>query len=181
VSTRLDIVIRPLRQEELNTLQRFLPRPAGIHLERWEAQQRGEVVYLVAWLMDVPVGHLLLVWGGHVGEPAEILLEPCPSLSDIAVAPAYQSGGIGSRLMEEAEELAGRQGYARVGLGVALDNSRARRLYERRGYIDPGLGYYTIRYVALDGAGRERLHEEVCVYLVKDLTSDVETMGEEKT
>jgi GNAT superfamily N-acetyltransferase len=175
VTTELDIHIRPLEREDLARLQRFLPRPAGVHVERWEAQERGEVLCLVAWLGEVPVGHLLLVWGGHVEEPAEILLQPCPSLSDIAVAPAYRSRGIGSRLMAAAEDLARRRGYTRVGLGVGLENRRARPLYERRGYIDAGLDYYTIRYVALDVAGHERQHEEVCVYLVKDLSAADET------
>lgn len=174
MSATQDIVIRPLRWEELDAVQRSLPRPRSVHAERWEAQERGEVDYLVAWRGNVPVGHLLLVWGGHASEPAEILLQSCPSLSDIAVAPDFQSRGIGSRLMEVAEDLARGRGFPRVGLGVALDNRCARRLYERRGYVDRGLEYSTIRYVALSDEGQERWQEEVTVYLVKDLTLEAD-------
>jgi ribosomal protein S18 acetylase RimI-like enzyme len=77
--------------------------------------------------------------------------------------------------MVAAEDLARNRGYMRVGLGVALQNRRARQLYERRGYADRGLEYYTIRYLALDQGGRERRYEEVCVYLVKDLAAAKKT------
>ena len=60
-------------------------------------------------------------------------------------------------------------GYAQVGLGVAIDNTGARSLYERRGYRDAGLGPYSIRWIYVDEQGQQQPREEVCVYLTKSL------------
>ncbi len=71
--------------------------------------------------------------------------------------------------MDAAEGLIRQDGYARVGLGVAIDNTRARSLYERRGYRDAGLGRYSIRWIYVDEHRQEQPREEVCVYLIKSL------------
>lgn len=138
----------------------------GTHQIRLDQQERGEAVYLMAGLDGVPVGHLLLKWP----ESSASAFPSWPTLSDIAVHPMRQSRGIGSQLMEHAERLVAQHGYRRVGLSVALDNVRARALYERRGYRDSGLGTHDERWPYLDAQLQERWQEETCMRLVKSLT-----------
>ena len=163
------VQIRPLSEDEVGFLEQCSRRPPGMHRDRLARQQEGKVVYLVAWHEGRPVGHVLLEWAGTASEPMASHLKRCPELSDLFVVPEYLSRGIGAQLMEAVESLVRRQGYSQVGLGVAIDNPRARSLYERRGYGDSGLGEYSIRWTLLDEDGQERRMEEVCVYLVKPL------------
>ena len=165
----VDVEIRPLAQHEVDVLQQHIPRPQGMHQSRLALQHRGQAVYLVAWLGNVPAGHVLLEWAGTAREPMVSYLRRCPHLSDLFVGADHRSGGIGSCLMDAAEGLIRQGGYARVGLGVAIDNTRARSLYERRGYRDAGLGLYSIRWIYVDEHRQEQPREEVCVYLIKSL------------
>jgi ribosomal protein S18 acetylase RimI-like enzyme len=155
--------------EDIALIEESMPRRMpGTHHERLARQERGDAVCLVAWLDGVPVGHLLLKWAGS--QRFASVLPTCPTLSDIAVHPEYQSRGMGSQLMDAAERLAAQRGYCQVGLGVALENVRARALYEGRGYRDCSLGSYCSRWLYLDARGQEQWREETCVRLVKPLT-----------
>jgi len=55
-------------------------------------------------------------------------------LSNMAVLPEFQGQGIGSRLLEYAEQAARSNGLKKCSLLVAMKNVHARRLYERFGY-----------------------------------------------
>lgn len=54
----------------------------------------------------------------------------------VAVEPSRWGEGIGSRLLQDAVQSAALAGYARLELAVRVDNWRARRLYERHGWVD---------------------------------------------
>jgi ribosomal protein S18 acetylase RimI-like enzyme len=163
-------IIRRLARAEIALLERQMPRTPGVHQQRFESQRRGEGEYLIAWEGDRPVGHLFIEWDGTRREAVRSAMVDCPpNLSDVAVHPERRSRGIGSQLMEAAESLAARRGHERVGLSVALDNVRARALYERRGYADAGLGPNQAGYPYVDRTGQERWHEERVIYLVKAL------------
>src|SRR5690606_9513195 len=53
----------------------------------------------------------------------------------IAVDPAYQGPGIGQALMTEADRVARARGFARMELGVHVDNHQAIRFYEQSGWM----------------------------------------------
>jgi ribosomal-protein-alanine N-acetyltransferase len=61
-------------------------------------------------------------------EPAEL------ELVAIAVRPDWESRGVGRLLLDSAERAAIERAAATLRLTVALDNPRARRLFERAGY-----------------------------------------------
>jgi len=69
-----------------------------------------------------------------------------PGIS-LAVRPADRGRGIGSSLLSAAIELARRQEAVALSLSVARDNRRARRLYERAGFVpvEPEDGSLTMR------------------------------------
>ena len=130
---RLVVDIRPVAQGELGLLERqigFDWAALGKHRERFAGQQDGKVVYLVAWRGNLPVGYVLVQWEGTTDDPMQSqLVDHFPNLEDLFVAPDYRSRGVGTQLLEASEGLAKREGYSRIGLGVAVDNLRARSLY----------------------------------------------------
>src|SRR5207244_1616385 len=55
---------------------------------------------------------------------------------NVTVAPAFRGRGIGRLLLRHAENYASEQGYAVIGLMVAVHNQVARELYHRMEYQD---------------------------------------------
>jgi ribosomal protein S18 acetylase RimI-like enzyme len=62
-------------------------------------------------------------------------------ISDIVVAPVGEGRGVGRLLMAAGEEWARTQGYRLMTLSVFLQNTRARRLYEKLGFGEDMLKY----------------------------------------
>lgn len=170
IMDRIAVEIRPLARMEVSLLEQHMAfGPPEKHRERFARQRKGTVVYLVAWRENLPVGHALLKWDGSTDEPMASKLDSCPDIEDLFVSPDYRSRGIGSQLMDAVENLARQQGYSRVGLGVGVENVRARSLYERRGYKTLAFGEYRESGRYVDRDGREQSWEEDCIYLIKQL------------
>jgi ribosomal protein S18 acetylase RimI-like enzyme len=165
------IEIRPLREDELDAFIQQMPygRPPEVHRERLLMQQLGEGLYLAAWRGDEPVGHIILRWEGTLREPMASRLADCSHIGDFFVVPHYRSVGIGNLMMDRCETLARERGYTSIGLSVATTNTRARALYERRGYRDTGFGTFPARWTNFFSDGRTEEHEEELIYMVKSL------------
>ena len=80
---------------------------------------------------DAPVGKVHLDFEAREHENAALLLAA-------AVIPALQGRGVGTQLIAAAEHLGCVRGLETVVLGVEDSNPRARRLYERLGYVVVG-------------------------------------------
>ena len=164
--------IRPLVAEEIELVERHINfdwANSRKHHQRLVKQEEGKGVYLVAWHENLPVGHALVRWDGPTDHPIASKLEGCPDIEDLFAHPDYRSMGVGSQLLQHAETLAAQEGCARIGLGVDVDNPRARTLYERMGFEDTGFGEYKIRWLWTDKDGQTRWAEENCNYLIKKL------------
>ncbi len=61
-------------------------------------------------------------------------------------------------------------GYTQLGLGVAVDNSGAIRLYERKGFQDSGLGEYTGGGSYVGREGTVQTWQETCTYWIRSLS-----------
>lgn len=167
-----DVTFAPLTEDHLALLETS-PWTSGLttkHRDRFERQQRGDALYLVAWHRGRLIGHLLLKWVDPQSSPLAAQPTDCAEIEDFVVQPESRSCGIGARMLAAAEKRAWQHGQRHVGLGVTLDNSRARALYERVGYRDSGFGVYTIRWQYLGGDGQRHWEEARCTYLVKALT-----------
>ena len=164
-----EIRLGPLRRADLARLVMPGGRLPEVHRERFALQQAGAALYLLAWHGARPIGHVLLKWRGVAREPMASALQRCPHICDLYVIPEYQSRGIGTRLMDAVERLARMCVYPQVGLSVAVDNFRARRMYEQRGYHNAGFPPQQVRWTSLDAAGAPQVQEETVVYLVKRL------------
>jgi len=131
----------------------------------------GNTTFLIAFAGSEPVGHLNLRWLGTNEAEVRAYVTETPELSQISVwPPEMQSQGIGTRMITAAEAMITDRGHGQVGLGVEVTNERARRLYERLGYLDWGHGVYRDRWAEVDEDGNEVAHEDPCVYLLKRLS-----------
>ncbi len=114
----MTLEIRLLAQTELALVDARLP------LHRLDA---GTGFYLVAWDGGEPVGH------------AYLALTSPPEVQDMYVLPELRGRGIGTALLDAAEDEARARGAARLTLTVSVENARARRLYARHGYAECGV------------------------------------------
>ena len=87
-----------------------------------------ECVYLVAVLNSYPVGQVQVDLAKHAATGTGLVWA-------LRVLPALQGLGVGTRLMRAAEDVIRASGLPVAELGVAKDNPRAQRLYERLGYV----------------------------------------------
>jgi ribosomal protein S18 acetylase RimI-like enzyme len=72
------------------------------------------------------------------GEIAGFVMTSGDELEQIYVAAKYRGAGIANALIAESERLIRAAGYDRAWLAVVAGNERARRFYERSGWIDEG-------------------------------------------
>ncbi len=110
------------------------------YLARLQDQSAGKCVSLTAVYKGLPAGYvnvcLTSLGGAFSGRGF-------PGIVDLGVLEKYRRRGIGSRLMDAAEEIAGQ--YAdTVWLGVGLHSGygSAQRMYVKRGYIPDGTGVW---------------------------------------
>ena len=110
------------------------------YLMRIRDQAEGKCVALTAEYKGLPAGYINVypaASGGAFGEKG------WPEIVDFGVLEKYRKKGIGSKLMDAAEQVAGQ--YAdTVWLGVGLHNGygSAQRMYVKRGYIPDGSGVW---------------------------------------
>ena len=155
--------VRPLTRPELGLVEAHINldwAAAGKHRARLDRQDRGEVLYFIAWQGATPSGHVLVDWSGAEDQPIRSRMSDCPNLEDLFVMPAFRSRGTGSTLLDAAITAVREAGYTQLGLGVAIDNPGAIRLYERKGFQDSGLGEYTIGGSYVDRQGTVQIWQE---------------------
>lgn len=157
------VVIRPMRPAERESVEAIV-QPWLLE-RRMQAHEEGRTTWLVAWLGDEPVGHVVVRWVRDEN-PRYDGLTNAPIIEGLGVVEERRNAGIGSALMEIAERVAVGRGSPEVALAVGVDNHGARRLYERRGYRDSGLGprLHTWTFTGADGV--ERTEGETCTWMV---------------
>lgn len=149
------------------------------HME-WEGEfRRFRRLYRQAW-KDVKRGRRMILVaeadGGHIGQIIIQLGANVPVLDDgvstgylhaFRVRPVFRNQGVGTRLIQQAEEWLRKRRIERVAIAVDKANPEARRLYERLGFSvvgeDPGEWTY------LDDEGKERTVSEPSYILAKSL------------
>jgi len=103
-------------------------------------QKNGERVTLVAELDGMFAGYVNVIWNSYYPYFNE---EHIPEINDFNVLIKYQRLGIGSKLMDKAEEIISqRSSIAGIGVGLFSDYGKAQVLYVKRGYIPDGKGIY---------------------------------------
>ena len=159
-----DLDMRPARASDIEALNESMP--SSINNAQMSEQENGNTTFLLALDGDEPVGRLVVRWGGTAKDEIRRLVPNTPNISMVRTREDRRGRGIGTNLMHSAEELAHARGYEQVGLGVAIENETARRLYEQLGYEDWGHGTY-MHTRRKPGPNGEVEQEEI--YLIKRL------------
>ena len=96
--------------------------------ESFDQRAAARVADTVVATVDGAVAGFIMVVGDEVEQ--------------VYVAGEHRGTGLAAALLTEAERLVAANGHDRAWLAVAPGNARARRFYERRGWIDEGLFDY---------------------------------------
>jgi GNAT superfamily N-acetyltransferase len=167
---RMAFDIHPLRAQELTRIERDLPfHSHGQWLDWLTRQEQGSITLFTAWWDGAGVGHAMVAWNPR-GDPY-IEWMSCPWIYDVLTHPEYRSRGVGTAMLRVCEDDACARGVQKIGLGVALTNPRARALYERLGYRDPGIGPRVTGGGWTGPDGVTRFWEDKVQYLIKSLCS----------
>jgi GNAT superfamily N-acetyltransferase len=120
----------------------------------------------VAFVEDEFAGYLTICWESSY-QP--FYVRSIPEIVDFNVLPKFRRMGIGTQLMDRAEnEIAKVSSIAGIGVGMTADYGAAQKLYARRGYIPDGLGMHWRDH-------HVQYHEDIVVdndlalYLTKEL------------
>jgi len=126
-----------LRAEELAAFQTGMrawnTREYG---RRLAAQDRGDLIQVVAWRDGRPVGKAMVLFPGYEEYSVSAEREGCAEIRDVNVVPDARRRGIATAMIVVLERAVRTRGLPRIGLSVALDDddAPARELYGRLGY-----------------------------------------------
>lgn len=140
-----NITIRDMRQEDAAVItQEEIAQGWDAAIDKYEMRlrdrQEKKAVVLVAEYQGNAAGYINVYpesgWGAYAGKGY-------PEIVDFGVLEKYRSHGIGSKLMDVAEQVAGEYSD-KVYLGVGLHSGygSAQRMYVKRGYIPDGSGVW---------------------------------------
>lgn len=142
-----DITIRPASLEDKDFIISLIPRlvkfgppswrnrnqmtdtDTKLLIDKLKIQPTGTTIFIAQDSKNVPLGFIHLQAGNDYYNKKKH-----GHISDVIVAPEGEGRGIGSMLIERAEEWARSQDYRWLTLSVFAENLRAREIYERLGF-----------------------------------------------
>ncbi len=165
----MEIRIKRCQEEDLSVLGSSVQR-LEFHQKRFQDQEKGDSIHLIAWLDGTPVGHLSLKFNGADEEYVKSRLGMVPELNAIGVdPPKMRSKGIGRKLIAEAENICREKGFEKVGLAVGVENKKAKKLYEALEYRDAEVGGFDIFWHETQEDGTKFKMTDRCIYMIKNL------------
>jgi ribosomal protein S18 acetylase RimI-like enzyme len=124
-----------------------------IFVDAFARHLRGENIMLVAELNEYPVAQ---TWVDLVKRSSENV----GYIWAVRVFPVLRGMGIGTRLMEYAEEVLRERGFVEAEVGVEKSNEAAHRLYTRLGYVAHGELREEYGYTTPDGVPMQHVVEQ---------------------
>jgi len=161
------IFFRTARIEDLPKLEWYgqFTHYRNLFRRAYREQLLGTRLMLIADSNNFPIGHIFLQFVNPDPENHPEMRRAY--LYSLRVMEMFRGYGIGTRLIEEAENIIADRDYFMAVIAVSKENYRARRLYERMGYHvfadDLGNWSYT------DHEGRIREVQEPCWLLQKEI------------
>ena len=142
-------------------------KPASQYEEYLLEQQTGAREVLVACLGGEFAGYITICWQSHY---LPFRAANIPELVDFNVLPRFRSQGIGTKLMDEAEQrVAAASPMVGIGVGMTADYGNAQRMYAQRGYIPDGRGLLYEGYQVIYGK-LITVDDDLCMYFTKKLS-----------
>ncbi|GIP53344.1 GNAT family N-acetyltransferase [Paenibacillus vini] len=141
-------------------------KPAA-QFERYVSEQsNGDRTTLIAEIDGVFAGHVNVIWESYYPAFKE---RNIPEVNDFNVLLKFQRLGIGSKLMDKAEEvIRERSSLAGIGVGVFGDYGNAQVLYVKRGYVPDGKGIHDGQHYIKYGDSVV-INDDIVLYLIKTL------------
>ena len=149
--------IRLFDQDDRDFVLGLLPRLSGMDLPSWLTKTALDDFNQAAMqkaMDDMPADAALLIAVDESQSPAGFIYltteadyftgEKLGYISDLAVAPQAEGQGVGRLLMDAAEDWTREKGYRRLTLDVFAGNERARRVYEKAGFLPAVVKYAKI-------------------------------------
>ena len=141
-----DITIRTIAETDPAVIaaeevaQGWIHATAEKYLKRLEDHRNGISVALIAEYRGQTAGYLNVYWDM---DPGPFAGKPFPELVDFGVLEKFRRKGIGTKLMDIAEQLAAeRADTVYLGVGLHSGYGSAQRMYVRRGYLPDGSGVW---------------------------------------
>jgi GNAT superfamily N-acetyltransferase len=163
-----DLEIRQAEEADLPALTGWLGQ-RHFFVERMRRQREGRGALLVALLSGELVGKVYLRWEEADEPEIRAWLPDVPLLNRLHVREENRGRGIGTAIVEFAEEHLRMRGHIQVALGVELSNVGAIRLYERLGFANWAHGSLTTTNVEYQNDGQPIHYPETITMYVKDL------------
>lgn len=145
------VQIRPLNENDPATISDAFrnigwDKPVAQYQRYLGEQKAGSRVCLVAIAGGQFAGYVTVNWAPTYPGFSRLKI---PEIQDLNVLPEFRRRGIGTRLLDRAEqEIAQRCRIAGIGVGLHPGYNQAQKLYVKRGYIPDGRGVtYRDRYV----------------------------------
>jgi GNAT superfamily N-acetyltransferase len=165
------IEVRRLAAGELQALHPAIPAwNATEYSRRLAAQDRGELVQVIAWAAATPVGKGMVLFPGYEEYSTSAMRERCAEVRDVGVVESERRRGVATALIGVMEDTALGHGMNRIGMTVAQgeEDAPARALYERLGYAFAH-GPFISSTNLWDDDGPPVPVGAVMIYLVKEL------------
>jgi GNAT superfamily N-acetyltransferase len=168
---RVKPMIRPVESRDIPEIAESFQelgwnKPASQYERYLMEQSIGLRQVLVAFVEGEFVGYLTICWHS-LYEPFRN--DAIPEIVDFNVLPNFRRQGIGTHLMDAAEQtIAKVNPIAGIGVGLDSDYGAAQRLYVLRGYIPDGRGlHYRDRFVKY--GEQITVDDDLAMYLTKEL------------
>ena len=167
------LTIRTLEEPDIE------PIVAAFHDLGWDKRRSQYEIYLseqgvgartvlVAFAGRDFAGYVTINWRPGY-QPFRV--DGVPEIQDFNVPPRFRRQGIGTRLIDEAEQkVSERSSVVGIGVGVSPDYGAAQRLYVLRGYVPDGKGLMRHGHPVRRG-DRISVDDALVLYLTKSLPS----------
>ncbi len=161
------VQIRPLLESDLPGLEwdGVYEKYRKVFRQSFNDAERGQRILLVAVAAEQIVGQVFIQLSSSETRYADGAVRGY--LYALRVRPPWQGQGLGTRLIEAAEEALLALGFSVAVIAAGKDNPRAFQLYKRLGYRtfdeDPGVWFFT------DVNGQRQVMEEPCWVMEKNL------------
>ena len=142
------------------------PKPKSTFELYFHEQAQNKRIIWLAFHDNQLAGYITLKWNSQYPLFRD---KQIPEIMDLNVLPPYRNKGIGSKLLEIAEQLAATRSEL-VGLGVGLyhDYGNAQKLYIKRGYLPDGRGL-TYQYQSVNPGRSVFVDDDLVLFFIKNL------------
>ena len=141
-------------------------KPQSQYESYWVEQELAIRNVYVAFQEEQFAGYLTICWTSDYEPFRE---RNIPEITDFNVLPRFRRLGIGTQLMDKAEnEVARVSSIAGIGVGMTSNYGAAQRLYILRGYLPDGLGLHWKNHHVQYGE-TIRVDDDLALYLTKVL------------